>query len=279
MYRTLTLALAMIGCTAFPLFAQDVAALQSAKVRLMRQAINFYSNDTVLSAAPVNCDAADMKSLRDCARKLPKVEAKIDKWDKMPLTTTEDLRALARTIKGDVIANREYRKTYAQYPEFIKNVNGIVAAVPAAPHTDSVPSQTAAPSSSVLPADTAVAQNPLPAQVSAMTVTDTVAQEAKPASSASMLPEGVNLWNIAAIVLSLLALIKSFIPQKQREAYREEPQFVAPPPPPVRNNSDDMTAKLSAVIEEVEELNRMVLEIDARVQRRLDDMKHGNTGA
>lgn len=278
MYRKLALITTIVCCAALSVAAQDKAALASAKVKLLKQAINFYSNDTALSATPVSCDATDMRSLKDCIKKMPKVEAKVDKWDKMPLANAEDLRALARTIKSDVVANREYRKTYAQYPTFLKNVAGIVADVPA-PHVDTASAAQPVAAAPATATDSVASQNPPPATVSApapVITADTTVQESK--SSNSELPEGLNVWNIAAIVLALLALIKSFIPKKQKEIYREERQIVAEPVPVKKPDNDVMNAKLGAVISEVEELNRMVLEIDARVQRRLDDMKHGNTG-
>ena len=238
-----------------PVLAQDKAALEAARVEMIRQAVNFYAVDTVLThgIAKAECQAGTVADLKACANGMEGVSGKVDSWVKSDLPDMAALNALAERIKTEV-KSKPYRERMPQYQTMVDGIDHTLKSLAGAVSQPVTP-----------PADTAKSNTIAQA---------TPAGPITPASTKSW-TDGLSIWMILALLLSAAALAKSFlVPQKKGDGGGANNSVEFRDALSKDTANREVNARLAEMDAELRKMNEMYLELQDNFNRRLRQLQH-----
>jgi len=178
--------------TASATTAEDSISLQALKFEMIRQAVIFYSTDTLLykDNTQLHCgEALSISGLQKCAIKMTGVGDRIKSFNEVAVDGKQDLKKLKEEIIKQV-STKAYRVKTEGYQSFIEKLESLATSAP----------EVVAP---IKKMDAPIRSSPPPG----------IQNTPAPLPDISPTP---SVWNIIAMLLSLIALVFSGLALKSK---------------------------------------------------------------
>jgi hypothetical protein len=266
----LTLGMAAALCLSTSLsFAQpDTTKLHEAKMKMIREAVNFYSSDAKQPGHGVKCNSLVLAELKECAKPLSKVDAKIDKWNGMSVATEALLNDLGTTILSDVTQGKDYRKQlqgYSQFEQDIKELGDTKVDV-------TVPAQTAG-TAAVIPD---VKSDPAPQSTQVQSQPAVV----ETSSGGGLIWKDPAILSWTAVAIALIALLVALLSGSKKSNRRSGSSREMQPPvfqdyssPGSKLELIALEEKIARLSSELDSANEIIREMDRRLTAKVQQLE------